>query len=93
MWRACKAMLVLIVGDTGVAQIVFISHRWLRPDINPSKAHPDDAAGTKHKLICDGMEKLAEDKGWDLERVYLWVDFAGALGPVFGVKGFRVRDC
>ena len=41
--------------------------------------HPDDAKGTKHKLICDGMEKLAEHKGWDIDKVYLWVDFAGAL--------------
>jgi hypothetical protein len=72
-----------------VSQIAFISHRWLRPW--PTKkeceenghtwagmAHPDDAQASKHKLVCDGLAKMAESKdGWDLEKVYLWVDFAG----------------
>ena len=70
------------------ALLGFISHRWLRPwhtkeecEANGhvwwGKAHPDDDAGTKHKLICDGMEKLAETNGWDIDNVYLWIDFAG----------------
>ena len=40
-------------------------------------AHPDDAQASKHRLICGGVRKLAERKGWDLEKVVLWVDFAG----------------
>ena len=40
-------------------------------------AHPDDAQASKHMLICDGVTRLADIKGWDLENVYLWVDFAG----------------
>jgi len=70
------------------AMLGFISHRWFRPwhtkeecEANGhvwwGKAHPDDAQGTKHRLICDGMEKLAKAKGWDIDNVYLWVDFAG----------------
>ena len=72
----------------GAAQVVFISHRWLRPwytreecekngHVWAGKAHPDDAQASKHRLICDGVRKLAESKGWDLEKVVLWVDFAG----------------
>jgi hypothetical protein len=38
-------------------------------------AHPDDAAGSKHKLICAGIRKLAERKGWDITNVGLWLDF------------------
>lgn len=71
------------------AKLVFISHRWLRPWHNKQDceknghvwggmAHPDDAKGTKHKLICDGVKKLAEAKRWDLSKVHIWVDFAGA---------------
>jgi hypothetical protein len=41
-------------------------------------AHPDDAQASKHRLICDGVARLAESKeGWDLDKVYLWVDFGG----------------
>ncbi len=69
-------------------KIVFISHRWLRPWHSQDEcekqghtwagmAHPDDAAGSKHKLICAGIKKLAEKKGWDLGKVCLWLDFCG----------------
>jgi hypothetical protein len=72
----------------GVAQVVFISHRWFRPWHTKEEceenghawagmAHPDDAHASKHKLICDGVRRLAESKGWDLKKVVLWVDFAG----------------
>ena len=85
----CDAVWLLTAKKIGAVQIVFISHRWLRPWHTKVEceakghewagmAHPDDAAGTKHKLICDGLEKLAKDKGWDLDRVYLWIDYAGA---------------
>ena len=67
---------------------MFISHRWLRPwhtkeecekngHVWAGMAHPDDEQASKHKLICDGVMRLAEEKGWDLEKVVLWVDFAG----------------
>ena len=44
-------------------------------------AHPDDAKGTKHKLICHGVRKLCEGKGWDIKKVCLWVDFCGTPSP------------
>ena len=67
---------------------MFISHRWLRPwytreeceengHVWAGMAHPDDAQASKHRLICAGVRKLAESKGWDLRKVVLWVDFAG----------------
>ncbi len=62
----------------GYVKLVFISHHWLLPHKDPKIAHPDDAAGSKHALICAGIEKLAENfekKDWSIERVYLWLDF------------------
>jgi hypothetical protein len=59
------------------AAVVFISHRWLRPSTDIKAAHPDDFAGSKHALICDGVHKLAAKKGWSAEQVYVWLDFAG----------------
>lgn len=66
--------LVVVPGD---AKLVFISHRWLRPNADPKIAHPDDDDGTKHKLICAGIQKLAEKKKWNTHQVYLWLDFCG----------------
>ena len=71
-----------------MAQVVFISHRWFRPwhtkeeceengHVWAGMAHPDDAQASKHRLICDGVGRLAESKGWDLQKVVVWVDFAG----------------
>jgi hypothetical protein len=89
----------------GESKIVFISHRWLRPwhtkkdceDKGHKWAgmpHPDDDDGTKHKLISAGMQKLAEQKAWGLDQVYLWVDFCGVdqVDPSLlqaGVKSLR----
>jgi hypothetical protein len=67
-------------------KLVFISHRWLRPwhtkeeceehgHVWAGMPHPDDAAGSKHKLICAGVRKLVEKKGWDIRQVALWLDF------------------
>ena len=72
----------------GEAKIVFISHRWLRPWHTQREceekghtwagmAHPDDHLGTKHALICAAIQKLAEQKAWDLDQVFLWLDFCG----------------
>lgn len=66
--------------------IVFCSHNWKRGDEDQCKsnghvwegaAHPDDERATKHKLLCAGMAKLAEEKGWSLDKLLLWLDFCG----------------
>jgi hypothetical protein len=71
----------------GEAKIIFISHRWLRPWHTQHEceeqghpwagmAHPDDQAGSKHALICAAIQKLAEQKAWNLDtQVFLWLDF------------------
>ena len=62
--------------------------RWLRPWHTEAEckaaghewagmAHPDDDEGSKHALICDAVKRLAKEKGWDLSKVYLWVDYCG----------------
>jgi hypothetical protein len=40
-------------------------------------AHPDDHLGTKHALICAAIPKLSEQKAWNLDQVFLWLDFCG----------------
>ena len=81
-----KLDLMEIEDVSGDEKLVFISHRWLRPWHTREEceaqghewagmAHPDDAGGSKHKLICGGVRKLAEEKGWDIEGVSLWLDF------------------
>ncbi len=67
-------------------KLVFISHRWLRPwktreecernkHVWAGMAHPDDNNGAKYRLICAGVRRLAEEKGWDIHHVGLWLDF------------------
>eukprot|EP00993_Chasmostoma_nieuportense_P000734 NODE_1675_length_1416_cov_86.633825_g1590_i0.p1 GENE.NODE_1675_length_1416_cov_86.633825_g1590_i0~~NODE_1675_length_1416_cov_86.633825_g1590_i0.p1 ORF type:complete len:405 (+),score=96.12 NODE_1675_length_1416_cov_86.633825_g1590_i0:50-1264(+) len=55
------------------ACIIFVSHRWLRPSLNPSQAHPDDPQNRKYKLILDAVGKLKTTLTCD---IYLWLDFA-----------------
>jgi hypothetical protein len=72
-----------VSGDT---RIIFISHRWLRPWHTQQEcereghkwagmAHPDDDAGSKHKLLCAAVHQLAEEKDWNIQDVCLWLDF------------------
>ena len=72
----------------GEAKLIFISHRWLRPWHTQKEcedeghtwagmAHPDDHLGTKHTLICAAVQRLAEEKKWNLDQVLLWLDFCG----------------
>ena len=37
------------------------------------QAHPDDAKGSKHKLVCAGVKQLAVEKGWPLPKVHVWL--------------------
>mmetsp|Transcript_9880 Transcript_9880/g.24345 ORF Transcript_9880/g.24345 Transcript_9880/m.24345 type:complete len:1001 (+) Transcript_9880:2-3004(+) len=88
--RSSDGKTVLLSEVPEDANIVFISHRWLRPWRSQREceaaghpwaghAHPDDAAGTKHGLICDGLVGLAKRKLWhpSMASVFLWIDFAG----------------
>jgi hypothetical protein len=49
----------------------------LLPFVAWQRCHPDDSKGTKHRLICKGVENLAKKKGWNLKKVVLWVDYCG----------------
>jgi len=88
--RSTDQITLLLSEVPDDAKLVFVSHHWLRPWRTQEEcegaghewaghAHPDDDAGTKHKLICDALVKLAKRKGWDsgMKDVYLWIDFAG----------------
>lgn len=79
--------LTIPLSEVGQGEhIVFCSHNWKRGDEEQCKsnghvwegaAHPDDEKGTKHRLLCAGVAKLAELKGWSLDTVYVWLDFCG----------------
>ena len=65
-------------------RVVFVSHNWVRGDEDQCKnnghlwegqPHPDDEKGSKHTLVCEGVEALAREKKWDLPKVHLWVDY------------------
>jgi len=38
--------------------------------------HPNDEKATKHQLVCEGLQLLAERKKWDLSSMYIWIDFS-----------------
>ena len=80
--------LINISRLSGCDKLIFISHRWLRPWKTREECeenghewagmpHPDDAAGSKHKLICKGVVELAKRKEWQIDQVCLWLDFCG----------------
>ncbi|CAM9115200.1 unnamed protein product [Heterosigma akashiwo] len=53
--------------------IVFLSHRWFAPHLEPKKAHPDKR-GLKFAIIIKSMESIKNS----LEpgtKIYLWIDF------------------
>jgi hypothetical protein len=86
--RSSDKMTVQVPQLSGNSKLVFISHRWLRPwrsqqecenhgHVWAGMAHPDDAEGSKHALICAGILKLVEHKAWDIKHVCLWLDFCG----------------
>lgn len=73
------------VPDNG--HILFVSHRWLTPDGSQVKTvrgagpqglapmHPDTEDQSKWKLIMEGVVELALERGIDLNRVYIWLDY------------------
>jgi len=54
--------------------INFFSHRWLRPSMDPSKAHPDDERGTKAKVVATLGERIQNYNGGRGGH-YFWIDF------------------
>jgi hypothetical protein len=81
-----KIDLINVSELSGGDKLIFISHRWLRPWHTKEecereghewagKPHPDDAAGSKHRLICQGIRRLAVIKEWRVEQLCLWLDF------------------
>lgn len=89
--RSSDGKTVLLEEVPEEAKIVYVSHVWLRPwhtkedcESNGHEwagmAHPDDAKGTKHGLLCRALEALAKKKakqGWDASKTYVWLDFCG----------------
>jgi hypothetical protein len=49
-------------------RIVFFSHQWT------SFTNPD-ATGDHYETMVGALERVMEEKAWELEHVYVWVDF------------------
>jgi len=54
--------------------VVFISHRWLRPSLNPEEAHPDSVDGVKYQAILTAAHKLKASVK-DKNQIYIWIDY------------------
>ena len=57
------------------ALVVFVSHRWLRPE----DGDPDDEQNSKHAAVCTAIKAItsSSSSAKKLGRpVYLWIDFA-----------------
>jgi len=53
--------------------VVFVSHAWMRPNVDAALAHPDDEAGTKFEVLSNALMQVAADRDEDL---FIWLDFA-----------------
>ena len=51
--------------------VVFISHRWWRPD----ELQPDDAAHSKYGLLTRGLRQLVRRHKLEAACVVLWIDY------------------
>ena len=65
--------------------MIFFSHRWLTPHTDVARAHPDDPAANKWRLMIHAMESALVHHGFDADRAetqtafeaaYIWIDFA-----------------
>jgi hypothetical protein len=65
--------------DRSDAFVVFISHCWLRGWYGAEgwdgKAHPDNAAHEKHKLVVEGVQKAWKMLAPGMRTCYIWLDF------------------
>eukprot|EP01010_Urceolus_cornutus_P003787 NODE_554_length_1550_cov_252.945370_g416_i0.p1 GENE.NODE_554_length_1550_cov_252.945370_g416_i0~~NODE_554_length_1550_cov_252.945370_g416_i0.p1 ORF type:complete len:458 (-),score=102.54 NODE_554_length_1550_cov_252.945370_g416_i0:175-1494(-) len=71
--------------------IVFISHRWLRPHMDPTIAHPDNEKNEKHGHIILGLEKFFPSTE-EHRRLYLWIDFACIDQDDNNLKGKGIKS-
>lgn len=60
-------------------EIIMISHRWLRPSLDPSLAHPDSEDHQKAKAInefSNWRRQWVQQQHGFLPEIYYWIDFA-----------------
>jgi hypothetical protein len=50
-------------------RIIFFSHQWT------SFTSPD-ATGDHYETMTAALERVVDEKGWELDHVYVWVDFS-----------------
>lgn len=61
------------LGTNPRLNLVMVSHRWLRPSMDPKLAHPDDEAGFKARLLAHYGRQEAEAPG--KRETYFWIDY------------------
>jgi len=59
--------------------VVFVSHCWMRgwngAEGWDGKPHPDNAKGSKFRLLIEGVELIMKQLAEGFEGCYLWLDF------------------
>jgi len=64
------------------AQLVAVSHQWLRPNIDPTKAHPDSVDNEKLETLKSAIHKLLFEPCRNRSNIpvetrhtYIWMDY------------------
>ena len=94
--RSSDGMATPFLALPSGAKVLFVSHRWLRPSADPAEAHPDDAEGTKHRLLCRACREVAARSGWKEPDVHVWMDYfsihqddvAAKLAGIASLRGY-----
>ena len=82
--RSHENMAITVSSLPVETKLIFFSHRWLRPWRSQDEceangqtwagaAHPDDSKGSKAANLLKGAEVIAQDKGWPLEHLAIWI--------------------
>lgn len=76
---AVDALEGIDVFGAPVVEVFMVSHRWLRPSLDPRRSHPDDPGNGKARAI---IEFSSWRRQWVLHRhgflpeIYYWIDYS-----------------
>jgi hypothetical protein len=77
--QAVDAIRGIDAFGAGIVEVFMVSHRWLRPSLNPSLSHPDTAAGEKARVINEfslwRREWVLNKHGFAPE-IFYWIDYS-----------------
>lgn len=76
--KAVDAIIGIETYGAGEVEIFMVSHRWLRPSLDPSKSHPDSPLHEKAKAIREfslwRRQWVQNNHGFSPE-IFYWIDY------------------